>query len=74
LHTPTRRGTLDLQYSGEVPDSHSFGTNFDAGTLLSVSCPPGKGIAGIRWRRGEKEGSEEQAWKPGGLQVFCGSE
>ncbi len=39
-----------------------------------ATCPKGKGVAGFKWRRGEIEGKDDQAWKPGGLQVFCNTE
>lgn len=67
-------GVLDVEYLGEVPDSHEFGANYAGGTPLKVECPKGKGIARIQWRRGEIQGKDDQAWKPGGMQVYCGTE
>ncbi|KAI8466438.1 MAG: hypothetical protein J3K34DRAFT_433663 [Monoraphidium minutum] len=67
-------GKLDLEYAGEVDDGYEFGANFDTGSLLSAACPPGKGLAGIVWRRGEVQGKDDQAWRPGGMKVYCGTE
>ena len=68
-------GKLNVQYTGEVADSFEFGSNFGQGEVLKATCPEGKGgVAGLRWRRGTFVGKEDQAWKPGGVQVFCGTE
>jgi len=67
-------GKLELQYTGDVADSYEFGANFALGTVLKAACPKGKGIAALQWRRGKIEGKDDQAWKPGGLQVFCNTE
>jgi hypothetical protein len=68
------RGALQLQYTGEVPDSHEFGANFATGKVLQALCPPGKGIARVQWRRGELAGKDDQAWRPSGMQLYCGTE
>jgi hypothetical protein len=58
-----------------VPDSYEFGAAFGQGEVLKGACPAGKGgLAGLRWRRGRFSGKDDQAWKPGGVQVFCGTE
>ena len=66
---------MELQYSGTVPDTFVFGaSSFKDGSVMTASCPKGKGIAGITWRRALKSGKDDEAWKPSGLQVFCGTE
>lgn len=69
-------GALDLQYSnGEVRDSHAFGLNFASGTILKATCAKGSGISRLQWRRGKKvDGPDDQAWKPSGVQIYCGTE
>lgn len=59
-----------------MPDSFEFGAGGFAGggTVLRADCPKGSGIAGVTWRRGEKRGKDDQAWRPGGLQLYCGTE
>jgi hypothetical protein len=73
-HPANARGALIVEYVGEVPDTHAFGANFNPSMATAASCPAGKGVAGVAWRRGDLSGKDEQAWKPAGLELYCGTE